>query len=105
MSRAFGWNREARPLSFPQREPGQPKAMHPLPDNVTRGVSLRAGRSNVRYQVSDLRLQELRRRFVESPSVQAEADYLVECLRLGTVDRQSVELAARLGHSSSILIT
>lgn len=54
--------------------------------------------------MSDEHLQLLRRRFVETGSVEAEAGFLVECARIGVLSKEVLELAAWLGHPAAVRV-
>jgi hypothetical protein len=51
--------------------------------------------------VSDARLRELERRWLETQAVQDEAAYLLERVRVGDLERENLALAAMFGHGAS----
>lgn len=51
--------------------------------------------------MSDLRLRELERRWLESRSLEAEARYLLERSRVGDLDDERLKLAAWCGHEGA----
>lgn len=53
--------------------------------------------------MTDTRLRQLERRWKETGSVRDEADYLLERVRVGDLDRNRLDLAAYLGHEASRL--
>lgn len=53
-------------------------------------------------RVSDLRFRETRRRWLETKTPATEADYLRECVRVGCLEPQSLELAAFCGREGAV---
>ena len=53
--------------------------------------------------MSDARLRELERRWKRSKAVEDEAALLAERVRVGELDQNMLDLAARLGHPAAIL--
>lgn len=55
--------------------------------------------------MSDERLREAKRRWKESRSVEDEAQYLLERVRVGSLRRERLELAAHCGHLGAVTAT
>lgn len=65
--------------------------------------SQRADEHEALFQMSDQKLRELQRRWKETQSVEDEATYLLERVRVGDLSKAALELAAYCGHEAARL--
>lgn len=63
------------------------------------------GHHIVEAPMTDERLQESRRRWRQTGSVEDEAKYYLECVRAGALTRERLQFAAHVGHTAARLAT